>query len=147
MSYDLAVFEPRAELRNPEVFDEWYEKRGEWIEEGIDGYDCGDPAHATQALRDWFAEMILLFPPMNGPLAADIDDDDAVERAADYSIYPDLIYVSFGWSQAEEACEACVRLAEKHGVGFFDITTGGVYFPDATGKLALAHGGSPAPDA
>lgn len=138
MSYDLAVFDPRADLRERGAFYEWYDATTEWE----DGYDYSDPSHATEALRNWFMEMIQTFPAMNGPFAPDGTDETVWDsRAADYCIAPDIIYVTFGWSQAEAAYEACKRLAEKHGVGFHDVSSreGSAWFPGAGGKLVVVH--------
>ena len=140
MSYDLAVFDPRAELRDRETFLAWFQERTEW---GEQGYDYDDPAHATPALRAWLLEMIQTFPAMNGPLAYRGEDDDVLEKATDYSIAHDLIYVAFAWSQAEDGADACINLAEKYGVGFFNAGgEGEAFFPDEDGKLTFVHGGS-----
>jgi hypothetical protein len=48
MSYDLVVFDPRAELRDRAVFMAWYDARTE----GGDGLDYNEPANATPALQD-----------------------------------------------------------------------------------------------
>jgi hypothetical protein len=51
-----------------------------------------------------------------------------------------LIYVGFGWSQAEKAYEACFALAGKHSVGFFNVSQdeSDVWFPDGRGDLDWA---------
>ena len=46
MSYDLAVFDPSAVLRNAADFTAWYDEQAEWKESH--GYD--DPAVATPPL-------------------------------------------------------------------------------------------------
>lgn len=137
MSYDVAVFDPRAELRNRDTFMEWYEARTEWE----DGLNYQDPKNATSNLQAWYREMISIFPPMNGPDAPSMDDTDRWEWKADYSIANDIIYVGFGWSKAEKAYEAMHRLAAKHSVGFFDASgnTGAAWFPEAGASLAIAH--------
>lgn len=89
MSYDLAVFDPRADLRERGAFYEWYDATTEWE----DGHDYNFPSHATEALRNWFMEMIQTFPAMNGPFAPDGTDEAVWDRAADYCIAPDITYV------------------------------------------------------
>jgi hypothetical protein len=52
-------------------------------------------------------------------------------KSRDYSIGRSVIYAAFAWSQAETAFEAVNRLAAKHGVGFFDVSSeqGEIRFP------------------
>lgn len=136
MSYDLAVFDPRPELRDPKKFYPWYDERTEWGEE----LDYNSPANLTPALGRWFEEMAKSFPPMNGPLAYQGDDEDIQSAQADYSLGRDIIYVAFSWSKADDAYEACRKLAEKHGVGFLDASgEGAAWFPDGSGKLQVVH--------
>ena len=59
------------------------------------------------------------FPPLNGPIAR--DDFDA-PKIADYSVWPQAIYVAFAWSMAQPAREAMFRLARKHRLGFYDVS-------------------------
>jgi hypothetical protein len=83
--------------------------------------------------------MIKEFPQMNGPYATEGDD----LNISDYSIGQSVIYVGFAWSVAEAAREAVFRLATKHRVGFFDVSseTGAVWVPDAANGLKQAHSG------
>jgi hypothetical protein len=131
MSYDLAVFEPRQELRTREAFERWYDQTEEYGDDG----SYNDPTQATPALQAWFHEIRELFVPLNGPYQLQDLSDPRNDRAADYNFGPDLIYVAFGWSLAEEAYAACFRLAEKHGVGFLDASgeQGAVWFPNPEG--------------
>ena len=48
-----------------------------------------------------------------------------------------MSYPAFAWSNAEAAREAMVRLAGKHGVGFFDVSAkkSAIFFPNETGGL------------
>lgn len=137
MSYDLAVFEPRDELRSRTTFDAWYDETTDWD----DKVDYNDPNNARGALRAWFDEMIQTFPPMNGPLALSIEQLSRGAAAADYGIARDLIYLGFSWSQVELAYETCFALAEKHGVGFLDASgdEGAAWFPGANGQLQIVH--------
>ncbi|MEZ5052877.1 MAG: hypothetical protein R2767_10985 [Chitinophagales bacterium] len=129
MSYDLMVFRKEAAPKTRTDFMKWYQDQTEWTEEH--SYD--DPANTSTELRNWFMEMTQTFPAMNGPFASDDDDNPNV---SDYSIGKDVIYVAFAWSLAEQAYTTMLKLAEKHGVGFFDVSSdnGDILFPD-NGKL------------
>lgn len=137
MSYDLAVFDPRPELRDARQFRSWYEQSTEWSGE----LDYDSPEKLTPGLKRWFEEMAVAFPPLNGPLAYEGDDEGVRSAQADYTLGRDIIYAAFGWSKADEAYEACLRLAEKHGVGFLDVSgeQGAAWFPDASGALQVVH--------
>jgi hypothetical protein len=52
-----------------------------------------------------------------------------------------LIYACFAWSKAEDAHPHMMRLAEKHRVGFFNVSSdeSEVWIPNSDGKLVLAH--------
>ena len=133
MSYDLAIFDPLVAPRERTKFLEWYDAETEKEEPG-DQYN--DPP--TPALRGWFFEMIKEFPPMNGPYAPSALTD---EVEADYSIGKHLIYVTFVWSAVDRAYEATFRLAGKHRVGFFDVSSekASVWLPTSAGQLVLGH--------
>jgi hypothetical protein len=84
-------------------------------------------------------EIIQAFPPMNGPLSqADLPEDEA--SATDYSVGKFVVYCCFAWSKAELAYETVFELAQKHGVGFFNVSSGKeeVWLPSKD-KLSLAH--------
>lgn len=136
MSYDLAVFDMDAAPRERAQFLAWYDTQTEWGEEHA--YD--DPAVSSAPLRAWFLDIIAAFPPMNGLLAAD-DNDEEPGRVTDYSVGRSLIYAAFAWSQAQDAHATVLGLAAKHGVGFFDASSelGEVWWPDGQGALTLAH--------
>lgn len=129
MSYDLMVFEKESAPKNRKDFMDWYGKQTEWSE----SHNYDDPKVSSSKLHVWFIEMIKAFPAMNGPFASDDYDNDNV---SDYSIGKDVIYVAFAWSVAEQAYKTMIDLAEKVGVGFFDVSSdnGGIYFP-VDGKL------------
>lgn len=116
MSYDLMVFRKEAAPKTRTDFMKWYEEQTEWTEEH--SYD--DPANTSTELRNWFMEMIQTFPAMNGPFAS---EDDENPKVSDYSVGKDVIYVAFAWSLAEQAFNKMLELAEKHGVGFFDVSS------------------------
>ena len=127
MSYDLMVFErTKAPQKGKECL-VWYDKETEWSEEH--GYD--DPAVTSPALRNWYEEMIKTFPNMDSP-DAEVEDDDAEAHLTEYSIGHNVIYAAFAWSVAEEAYEKVKALAQKHGVGFYDVSNddGDIILPD-----------------
>ena len=72
---------------------------------------------------------------MNGPDAPTDEqlenDEELEEYLTDYSIGKDIIYAAFAWSQADKAYEIAIKLARKHGVGFFDVIgNGDIVLPD-----------------
>ena len=88
---------------------------------------------------EWIAkirEMKEKFPPMNGEYAPNddaLDDDENLElHMVDYSIGYNVIYAVFSWSVADEAYELMRSLAQKHKVGFFDVSgdDGDIILPD-----------------
>lgn len=126
MSYDLMVFEPDAGPRNREAFMAWYAELTRWEE----GHDYNDPQATTPRLQLWYRDMIAAFPAMNGPDAVGDEDVDS-PKVTDYCFARNAIYVSFAWSEAETAYVETVRVAEKHALGFFDVSAdeGDIVFP------------------
>ena len=62
-----------------------------------------------------------------------LDDDENLElHMVDYSIGYNVIYAVFSWSVADEAYELMRSLAQKHKVGFFDVSgdDGDIILPD-----------------
>jgi len=135
MSYDLMVFKKEAAPLKRVDFMQWYNAQAEWGEDH--GYD--DPANTSAELRNWFMEVIKTFPAMNGPYS---NPDDGNENVSDYCIGREVIYVAFGWPVAEQAYIKMFELAEKNGVGFFDVSSdiGGIYFPGINGELKAIDG-------
>jgi hypothetical protein len=129
MSYDLMVFRKEAAPKTRTDFMKWYQNQTEWTEDH--SYD--DPTNTSIELRNWFMDMIKTFPAMNGPFATEDVDSSNV---SDYSIGRDVIYVAFAWSLAEQAFKTMIELAEKHSVGFFDVSSdnGNILIPK-NGKL------------
>jgi hypothetical protein len=116
MSYDLMVFDKVSAPRNRTDFMDWYEEQTEWTED----HDYENQLYTTAALRNWFMDMISVFPPLNGPYAT--EDFDNL-RATDYCIGRTVIYVAFAWSEAELAYSTMKLLAAKHCIGFFDVSS------------------------
>jgi hypothetical protein len=131
MSYDLAVFEPLAELRVRSTFMQWYKSRTRWG----DGLDYSNASNATPALQRWYQDMIGVFPFLDGPAEH--------EGKTEYVIGRDIIYVAFRWDKAAVAYETTRGMAEKHAVGFFNASgdRGEVWFPSTNGGLELIHEG------
>ena len=127
MSYDLMVFERTKAPQKRKEFLVWYDKETEWSEEH--GYN--DPAVTSSALRELYEEMIKTFPNMDAS-DVEVEDDDAEAHLTYYSIGHNVIYAAFAWSVAEEAYEKMKALAQKYGVGFFDVSSddGDIILPD-----------------
>ncbi len=130
MSYDLMVFEISKAPKTKEEFMAWYEKQTQWSEDH--GYD--DPKIASPALNDWYEKMKKTFMPMNENDSAEENlDEDEESYLTDYSIGSSVIYAAFSWSKAEEAYTLTTELAQKCGVGFFDVSgDGDIVLPDGS---------------
>lgn len=135
MSYDLMVFAPDAAPAKRPAFLDWYEAQTEWPEDH--GYD--DPAIAAPALQAFYAELAADFPP--APAAGPDANADA-DSGTDYTIARSLIYISFlDWDRIDAAHETVTRLAARHALGFFDVSSdlAEVWLPDRKGGLRIAH--------
>lgn len=125
MSYDLMVFEKTKAPNNKIEFMKWYEEQVQWNEEH--NYDSIELS--SDNLKNWFMDMIKIFPPMNGEFAPDDDvienDEELENHLSDYCIGKDVVYIAFAWSVAEEAYDSMLKLALKHNVGFFDVSGNG----------------------
>ena len=109
------VFEPTVAPRRRKEFMQWYAQQTEWAEDHLyQNHEVSSPM-----LQAWFKEMVEYFPPMNGPLASDDDNDPHV---TDHCIGSQVIYYAFAWSVAEEAYSKMRELAIKHSVGFFNVS-------------------------
>lgn len=123
------VFSREAAPKTRKEFMHWCKKQTEWSED----HDYSDPAVTSADLRNWYMEMIENFPPMNGPFSNEEDDSSYV---TEYNVGFEVIYMAFAWSVEKEAYSAVIKLAEKHGVGFFNVShdNGEILFPK-DGKL------------
>lgn len=132
MSYDLFVFSAEHAPSKKARFLKWYENQTEWR----DGRFYDDPALTTSRLQSWFMEIILTFPPMNGPLRRD-DWPENDNHPSDYGINDHGIYIGFSWACADEAYATVLQLAASHQVGFFDVSdlNGTLWWPDGNGGL------------
>ena len=131
MSFDLMVFAPDAAPPKRPAFLDWYEEQTQWTEDH--GYD--DPGVAAPALQAFYAELAAEFPPV----PAGVDDPAS---GTDYTIGRTLLYMSFlDWDRIDAAWEAVHRLAAKHELGFFDVSSdlAETWLPDRKGGLRVAH--------
>lgn len=137
MSYDLAVFDPREDLRDRQAFEAWYDEITEWEQE----LDFNDPTNVSSALQSWFHEIRQAFVPLNGPFAARNTGKSEEGPAADYTLAPGLIYVGFSWSNAEQAYLKAKQLAQKYKLGFLDASgdEGAAWFPAPGGSYQVVH--------
>jgi hypothetical protein len=129
MSYDLMVFAAAAAPGKRAAFLDRYDEHTDWEDE--QGYD--DPSVATPALQAFHADLTAEFPA-----AASADD----EAATEYLIDPVTIYIAFhDWDKIDQAYEAVFRLAARHELGFFDVSSdlAEVWLPDRKGGLRIAH--------
>lgn len=132
------VFRKEKAPKKRKDFLEWYYKKTEWTE----NQNYNNAHKASKNLRNWYLEMKQTFPPMNGPDSPSSEEWGKLEEIGldayltDYAIDQDIIYAAFAWSVAEEAYKAVYTLAEKYGVGFFDVSgeAGNIFFPE-NGKL------------
>ena len=133
MSYDLMVFAADAAPAQRGAFLDWYGEQTDWEED--QAYD--NPAVSAPALQAFFAGISAEFPA--ALVEADQSDD---ETGTEYTIGPSLIYMSFlDWDKIDHAHEAVFRLAAKHALGFFDVSSdlAEVWLPDRKGGLRIAH--------
>jgi hypothetical protein len=120
------VFEPTAAPREREAFLAWYRKQTEWSED----HSYNNPKVCSPALQRWFADVASIFPPMNGPRAADDCDDPHV---TDHCCGRAVIYSAYAGSVAPAAFEKTRELAIAHRVGFFAASEpdGELLFPES----------------
>jgi hypothetical protein len=138
MSYDLMVFDPAAAPAKRPAFLDWYEAQTDWPEDH--GYD--DPSVAAPALGAFHAELTADFPALAADAGRGEDEPAEDETGTDYTIGRSLIYITFlDWDKIDAAHEAVSRLAAKHGLGFFDVSSdlAEVWLPDRKGGLRIAH--------
>lgn len=131
MSYDLVVFDPDAAPKDHDAFLAWFDSHTE-----AEPFDTIRSEFSTPKLRLWLEELLKTFPAMNGYYAAaDQDVDDP--HLTDYGIDCSHINACFAWSLAESAYNAVMSLAEKHGIGVYEISDpeGKIWRPGSDGKL------------
>src|SRR5262245_2162945 len=111
------VFAREAAPEGREAFMGWFHKITKWGEE----HDYDDPAYTSPKLRDWYGDMVSVFPAMNGPDGV-ADDHPALssDHVTDYTCARDAIHA--GWNVAEEAYYHTFMYAAIHKVGFFDVS-------------------------
>jgi hypothetical protein len=115
MSYDVFAFDAVGAPADDASLVAWFKDQAEWSEPH--SYD--DASVTTPALQAFYRELITTYPPLNGPDTPEFDDDI---EFADYSIGYSIVYVGFGWSMAQQARDAFLRLGAKHQVGVCEIS-------------------------
>ncbi|MBT2747946.1 MULTISPECIES: hypothetical protein [unclassified Lysobacter] len=121
MSYDLMLFDPSAAPRDRAEFLRWYRAQVQWSEP----HDYRDPATTCAPLAAVYFDLLHEFPNLH---AIDSDGlDEGNLKIAEYSFGYAIVYIAFRWPVADAAYSTVSALAEKHGVGFFDVTAD--YYP------------------
>lgn len=129
MSYTLAVFAARDELRDRAAFGAWFKAQTNWRE----GPLYRDASHSTPALQAWYGEMIKVFPPMD-------NSPKFNEWMTDYTIRAHFIYIAFPPLKASVGYETAHRLAAKYAVGVYEASGDGeAWFPTSAGGLEVLH--------
>lgn len=128
MSYDLMVFDPSlAPTERPE-FLRWYRAQVQWSEP----HDYRDPATTCAPLAALYFDMRREFPNLHEVDPDRLGEDDL--RIAQYSFGYSIVYMAFHWPVADAAYSTVRALADKHRVGFFDVTADycpQIWFPPA----------------
>ncbi|MEP3635976.1 MAG: hypothetical protein ABJN14_01780 [Paracoccaceae bacterium] len=133
MSYDLMVFDPEVAPQDRDSFMEWYEDVAQWDEPR--DYDVSDGM--TGNLKSFFDLIRQVFPPLNGPHAAPIENVDDPE-VTEYVLAGSAIYMAFAWSISKTARATVIHAAIETSVGFFDVSSEeGVIARDQADLLAL----------
>lgn len=121
MSFDIVIFDMDATgITTRAAFTDWFGKFTDWSDDR--GYDITDGS--TEPIAGFYREIIKDFPPMNGPLAGNDDDDELDDayydnpKVTDYSIGVDGIYAAVAYSQAEVFSARVMELAPQFNVGF-----------------------------
>ena len=123
------VFDPAAAPAKRPAFLDWYDQQTEWDDDD----ERDDPSVASPSLQAFHADMVAAFPMAPG---------QDQEPGTDYTIGPSLIYMSFlDWDKIDQAHETVFRLAARHRLGFFDVSSdlAEVWVPDNKGGLRIAH--------
>ena len=126
MSFDLLFFLAAAAPNNPDQFDEWLALDNE--------EEITDLKSLSKSLKDWYDEVKINYPPLNGPDAVSGDSLGNL-NVIDYYFSVDRIEVSIPSSAPESVVQDLLSAASKRGVGVFDPQSGSAYFPDHNGEL------------
>lgn len=116
MSYDLMVFDPEAAPRDRAGFLRWYRAQVQWSEP----HDYQDPARTFAPLAALYFDLAREFPDLRAIDSEGLDKADP--RIAEYRFGCSILYIEFRWPVADPAFSTVSALAEKHRVGFFDVT-------------------------
>ena len=115
MSYDLVVFNPETAPKNKEDFKTWFDKQIDLA----DNRSYSDLEFINKNLESCFLEIVKSFPALNGPYS---NNDIDQENMTDYDVSENIICASFPWSSSDQAYNNTKQLAEKHNVGFYDVS-------------------------
>ena len=115
MSYDFMVFDASAAPHERKEFMRWFREQTQWKEK----HDYLNHSVTTPGLKNWYFDLIKAFPPMNGPLASEEENN---AKITGYSVGKHMIYASFSLSEYEEAYALVRRMAMKHALGLFDVS-------------------------
>jgi hypothetical protein len=134
------VFAPEAAPEGREAFMGWFRK----ITKSGEEHDYDDAACTSPKLRDWYGDMVSVFPAMNGPNGvADDHPSHASGDVTDYTCARDAIYVGFSWNVAEEAYDHALTYAAIHKVGFFESALLTVQYGYQAGAATASYTGAP----
>jgi hypothetical protein len=115
VTFDIVAFDPAA--TSDRRFATWYAKQVQLID---------DATVTTPALRAFFADLALIYPPANGPEAPTIAeiaaDRDLETRLTEYSIGPQHIRAAFHRARAESATTTFEGLAARHRVAIARVS-------------------------
>ena len=132
------VFVPEAAPKTAKEFNAWYDSVTDWE----DDKPYNDPAVCVAALQNWYTEMTVFFPDLNGE---DTDVDRNRPTLTDYSIAENFIYLNAGMRQAGPVSDKSMELASKYKLGFFDCQSEDeIFIPDETDKMVKMANDRPA---
>ena len=136
MSFDLLIFDPAlVQYQDQAEFMVWYDEFTGWS----GSHDYSDAGVVSPKLKSLYDEMSATYPPINGPDAVDADFDNS--KLTEYSFGPEAIYMGFAWSETAGAFEEVTRLAAKHELGFFNVSSdvADVWLPDGEGGMTRIY--------
>lgn len=130
MSYDIVVFDPAQAPSGSSDFLEWYQRQAK---------ECIDPIDITCAgLKSFFSLLSNEYPDINNHEAINGIDNPKLTQ---YFFGLHSIYMSFTWSQAEEAHRDVTKFAVQSSVGFYDISDskGFIWRPPIPGQFGVFY--------
>lgn len=133
MSYYIGVFDGALVPDTRSAFVNWFKKKSEWN----DDRDYDSLTGCSEKLCAFFMDIKQVFQPLNGEYAPDYDniDEDTESKLIDYCICEELIYMSSGWSVADEFSVNVKEKAQKYGLGTLEFTSEGYLITKADGNI------------